>query len=171
MIYDKSCFKYSILVEFICIFFIFLNRLNKYSLNIFFSKFQDVDVHVGLDHPIYRKSPFTQQSRGCGQSGDHISMPYHFFTDWNTTMEVFGENPAKTFVHEWSKYRYGVFDEYGYPGDKLYPHYYKVQNEIVPTGSTDVKIQGSWKTLDSAQLDCDPSQSEKMNNNSCILNM
>ena len=131
----------------------------------FFSELQDVDVHVGLDHPIYRKSPFTQQSRGCGQSGDHISMPYHFFTDWNTTMEVFGENPAKTFVHEWSKYRYGVFDEYGYPGDKLYPHYYKVQNEIVPTGSTDVKIQGSWKTLDSAQLDCDPSQSEKMNNN------
>ena len=28
------------------------------------------------------------------------------------------------FVHEWSKYRYGVFEEHGYPGDPKYPAFY-----------------------------------------------
>ena len=118
---------------------------------------QNVDVHIGLDHPIYREIPFTQQSRGCGQNGDYISIPYHFFTNWNHTVEVFG-NPAKTFVHEWSKYRYGIFDEYGYPGDKLYPHFYKVKNQILPTGSADVKIQGSWININNNMSNCDLSE-------------
>ena len=27
-------------------------------------------------------------------------------------------------MHEWSKVRYGVFEEYGFPGDDLYPLFY-----------------------------------------------
>ena len=34
----------------------------------------------------------------------------------------------KVFVHEWSHLRYGVFDEYGYQGDKKYPMFYKEPN-------------------------------------------
>lgn len=35
----------------------------------------------------------------------------------------------KVFVHEWSHLRYGVFDEYGYQGDKKYPLFYKEPND------------------------------------------
>jgi hypothetical protein len=31
------------------------------------------------------------------------------------TSETWG-NPAKLFVHEWAKLRYGVFDEFGFSG-------------------------------------------------------
>ena len=119
--------------------------------------YRGIDVHIGIDHPVYRKSPFTQQSRGCGQPGDYISVPFHFFTNYNETMEVFG-NPAKTFVHEWSKYRYGVFDEFGFPGDEIYPHFYKVQDKILPTGSSDVEIKGSWILNETNMTSCDPSE-------------
>ena len=30
----------------------------------------------------------------------------------------------KHFIHEWAHYRYGVFDEYGIPGDPKYPTFY-----------------------------------------------
>ena len=28
-------------------------------------------------------------------------------------------------VHEWAHYRWGVFEEYGFPDDKFYPYFYK----------------------------------------------
>jgi uncharacterized protein YegL len=37
--------------------------------------------------------------------------------------DVFGP-PGQVFVHEWAKYRYGVFEEHGYPGDQQYPMFY-----------------------------------------------
>ena len=59
--------------------------------------------------------------------------------------------PGNVFVHEWSKYRYGVFEEYGYPGDPLYPmFYYRTtwtsqgqQNILTPNFCTDKEIRGT----------------------------
>lgn len=41
---------------------------------------------------------------------------------------------GKVFVHEWAHYRYGVFDEYGTPGDPEFPLFYRSQatQSIVP---------------------------------------
>ena len=39
---------------------------------------------------------------------------------------VFGP-PGQVFLYEWSKFRYGVFEEHGYPGDPLYPMFYSKQ--------------------------------------------
>ncbi len=39
---------------------------------------------------------------------------------------------GNVFVHEWAKFRYGVFEEYGYPGDELYPLFYQ---EEIHTGN------------------------------------
>ena len=50
---------------------------------------------------------------------DYI-LPYHFCTF------LVG---VRTF-QEWMKYRYGVFPEIGFPGDKRYPEYYEVGPEI-----------------------------------------
>ena len=73
--------------------------------------------HVQDNHPIYGARPYTQQSRGCGQPGDYTGLPFNFLTTWNNTWETFGD-PAKLFVKEWAKLRYGIFDELGFAGKK-----------------------------------------------------
>ena len=37
------------------------------------------------------------------------------------------------FAHEWAKLRYGVFEEYGFPGDANYPLFY-ADTEFTPSG-------------------------------------
>ena len=83
-------------------------------------------------------------------------MPFTFLKDWNATWETFG-NPAKLFVNEWSKLRYGIFDETGYTDDLLYPSYFYSKGEILPTGNTDQRMDGTWVNVYSGQKDCDPS--------------
>lgn len=98
---------------------------------------------VQNDHPINGARPFTQQSRGCGEPGDFVALPYTFLTAWNTTWNQFGD-PAKLFVKEWAKFRYGIFDEHGYSGDLLYPNYYKWNGHLMPTGTTNAPLNGQW---------------------------
>ncbi len=81
-----------------------------------FLNFQSADVVIDTDHPFHKESPFTQQSRGCGQQGDFISIPSSFLTSLNDTAKAFG-NPAKVLAYEWAKFRYGVFDEFGFAGN------------------------------------------------------
>ena len=47
----------------------------------------------------------------------------------DSSTETFGpiEN---VFVHEWSKLRYGVYEEFGYPGDEQYPLFYYEQSNV-----------------------------------------
>ncbi|TRY61771.1 hypothetical protein TCAL_12265 [Tigriopus californicus] len=118
------------------------------------STFVDPDILVGKDDPIHGHSIFTQQSRSCGQRGDFMFVPYLFLTSLNDTWSTWGD-PGKTFVHEWSKLRYGVFDEYGFVDDPLYPNYYKVQGAIIPTGTSNVPVSGSWRDPSGAE-GCDP---------------
>ena len=77
---------------------------------------------------------------------------------------VFG--PAgQVFVYEWSKLRYGVFEEHGYPGDPLYPMFYHKQiwtasgPEIIvnPNFCTNVKPEGSQQTVSGGECETDPS--------------
>ena len=68
--------------------------------------------------------------RGCGQRGDSIQLPESFFTNWNRTVSSRG-SPAKLFVKEWAKFRYGVFDEHGFADDPLYPNFYKVEDKFL----------------------------------------
>ena len=49
------------------------------------------------------------------------------------------------FTHEWSKFRYGVFDEIGYPGDPAYPVFYvnpRDQKEMLPNFCTVAPLNG-----------------------------
>ena len=63
--------------------------------------------------------------------------------------DLFGPH-RNIFVHEWSKLRYGVFEEYGYPGDKQYPLFYYeerfvdggIEYELMPNFCTDIPIKG-----------------------------
>ena len=59
--------------------------------------------------------------------------------------------PGRNFVHEWAKYRYGVFEEYGYPGDEKFPMFYTksqftsqgIVTEVVPNYCVDEPLKGS----------------------------
>ena len=53
---------------------------------------------------------------------------------------IFGK--ISPLFQEWSKYRYGVFDEHGYPDDPLYPNFFKIQDRILPTGSYNTPVLG-----------------------------
>lgn len=35
-------------------------------------------IRIGTEHPVFGSKPWTQQSRGCGLSGDYISVGYHY---------------------------------------------------------------------------------------------
>jgi hypothetical protein len=85
--------------------------------------FQSADIRIDVDHPFHRGSLYTQQSRGCGQPGEFMAMPANFLVDWNATVETW-RSPAKMFVHEWAKLRYGVFDEFGFAGTYICPQMY-----------------------------------------------
>ena len=51
---------------------------------------------------------------------------------------------ARVLVHEWAKYRWGVFEESGYAGDPLYPSFYRrTADQWAPTGCSDAAVAGT----------------------------
>ena len=64
-------------------------------------------------------------------------------------------DPAKVIVQEWAKYRYGIFDEFGFPGDPIYPNFHKVDGRIFPTGTSNVPVAGTWVHPDTGREGCD----------------
>ena len=116
------------------------------------------DIKINGKHALFGKTPFTQRSRGCAQTGDFMFIPYHFLTAWNNTWETYGD-PAKFFVKEWAKLRYGIFDERGYANDLLFPNYYYVNGDIYPTVATNDRVNGEW--IDTrGQGNCNPTTNE-----------
>lgn len=73
---------------------------------------------------------FVQTFTGCGENGDQIFASYSAFNR-NTV--------GRELVREWAKYRYGIFDEIGYPNDPIYPMCYKTETVQV-NGCSDWKI-------------------------------
>ena len=98
--------------------------------------------------------PYTVQSAACGEPGEEIIFPEHVLTTGNTSTAWFGKS-AKLLVKEWAKYRYGVFDEFGFSGDKLYPNYFESGGSIYPTGTSNAMLTGSWIYHNGSSL-CDP---------------
>jgi hypothetical protein len=72
----------------------------------------------------------------------------------NLTWTTWGD-PAKVLVNEWAKLRYGIFDEFGFAGDQVYPNFFRVNGNIVPTGTSDAPVAGSWRNPDGLE-GCDP---------------
>lgn len=101
--------------------------------------YNNADMWISKPHPFHGYYPFTQQSGGCGKSGDFISIPHTFVTSQNIT-----HREAKTFVHQWSKFRYGIFDEMGFSDDRLYPSSYIKEGKSFPTVSHNGDLTGIW---------------------------
>ena len=73
-----------------------------------------------------------------------------FIANLEDSTDTFGPL-EKVFVHEWSKLRYGVFEEFGYPGDEQYPLFYYersytddgIVNDLKPNFCTDYPLEGT----------------------------
>jgi len=52
------------------------------------SSLHDAAIRIGTEHPIFGHLPWTQQSRGCGQPGDFISVGYQYVLKFNETENI-----------------------------------------------------------------------------------
>ena len=99
--------------------------------------FEDAEFRVGPANPVYGHNPYTVQNRDCGDPGEftHIT-PWFVLNHMSNASSEFGRRD-KVIVHEWAKLRWGVFEEYGYPGDQRFPMFY-FQTTWGPNGQEDV---------------------------------
>ena len=82
--------------------------------------------------------------KGSPQKGEHISLPHSFFREGSPG---FGPQ-GKTFVNLWAQYRYGVYEEHGYPEDPKYPLLYYVKKNVttaLPNACSNVPLQGELR--------------------------
>ncbi|CAL4109505.1 unnamed protein product, partial [Meganyctiphanes norvegica] len=89
-------------------------------------------IRVSSNHPVFGARPWTQQSQGCGKSGDYIQLGGNLLC--GTTNESYHQ-AASQLLGEWAKFRWGVFDERGYEKDPLFPATFRdpSSNEPRPT--------------------------------------
>ncbi|XP_054164190.1 calcium-activated chloride channel regulator 1-like isoform X2 [Oppia nitens] len=79
------------------------------------------DADVLITNRDFEQS-FTKQWGGCGQHALPIVMTKPSVT---ASEPIYGDT-AKLFVHQFAQYRYGVFNEFGFPSDPLYPTHYSI---------------------------------------------
>ncbi|XP_068219578.1 calcium-activated chloride channel regulator 1-like isoform X2 [Palaemon carinicauda] len=96
-------------------------------------------IKLGAPHPVFGDSPWTQQSRGCGQPGDYIYMGVGFLEAANSSASHVSR-AASILVGEWGKYRWGLFSEAGHAGDPLYMPWYRQGQRWAASVCTDVRI-------------------------------
>lgn len=101
--------------------------------------FAEADILVGKPGPLAGYFPRAEQASQCGGPGSLIDLPHTFMTGRNVT-----EAAARRFVHEWAKFRYGIFDDMGFAGDALYPAYYKEQGHARPSVAANGHLAGEW---------------------------
>ena len=104
-----------------------------------------------------------------------VQVSDRFLTEYvPSSTSVFGP-PGQVFVYEWSRFRYGVFSEHGYPGDPLYPMFYNKQswtaeglvNEVKPNLCTNVEPKGSMHTKSGGS--CLPDQTTGLPKEDCYF--
>ena len=99
--------------------------------------FEDAEFRVGPANPVYGHNPYTVQNRDCGDPGDFTHLTSWFVLNHNSNASTEFGRTDKVIVHEWAKLRWGVFEEFGYPGDERFPMFY-FQTTWGPNGQEDV---------------------------------
>ncbi|UYV76184.1 hypothetical protein LAZ67_13002964 [Cordylochernes scorpioides] len=90
--------------------------------------FDSAEVRVDQPNPNFGHDPYTLQPGGCGDPGLYVHFtPDFILGSYNRSMGNI-ETAGRQVVHEWAHLRYGVFDEYGIPGDSQYPAFYFEKN-------------------------------------------
>lgn len=115
------------------------------------------DVRVTQErHPHHGPRPWTLHTRGCGQTGDYISIGHDLLMQNNTLVN------GRLLAHEWLQYRYGVFGERGEVGSPVFPPHYRAPDASWrPNTCANVRIAAN-PSCDPNSLSCSftPSQEE-----------
>lgn len=127
--------------------------------------YEDGVIRVNTENPLYLDTPYTVQPGGCGDPGDFTHLTHEYLLNLNYSSTDFFGPPGKVFVHEWSKLRYGVFEEYGYPGDDQFPMFYYeetfvdggVETNLAPNFCTDYPLNGRREDIYGGSCHFDPS--------------
>ena len=64
--------------------------------------------------PIFGARPVARQFGQCGARGRRLELPHRGLLAANLSLD-------EVLLKEWIKYRYGVFEEAGFEGDRIYP--------------------------------------------------
>lgn len=93
-------------------------------------EWERADIQV-LKHPSANgvPPPASFNHGKCGEQGKYIQMHSQFLKLAHLEDTPHGQ-PDKVLVKEWAKYRYGVFDEHGYPGDIEHPVFTYVKDVV-----------------------------------------
>ncbi|XP_047476067.1 calcium-activated chloride channel regulator 3A-1-like [Penaeus chinensis] len=102
--------------------------------------FDESDIRVDVGTGVYGNQPHTEQPGGCGDPGLYIHLTPEYLVD-DKVSGVWGPR-SKVLVHEWAKLRWGVFDEFGYPNDEIYPLFYASQNIV--EGNVEVIVHPNY---------------------------
>ncbi|XP_076357667.1 calcium-activated chloride channel regulator 1-like [Tachypleus tridentatus] len=118
--------------------------------------FQYADIFIEPEGGAFGDGPFTLQHEGCGKLGHHIQLTGNFLKSINNNQHPDFGDTGKTFVHEWAHYRYGVFDEYGFPNDPLYPMYYGIPGRGEPLATDCANTEVQYDKKNKAGSFCTP---------------
>ncbi|XP_071100789.1 calcium-activated chloride channel regulator 1-like [Haliotis cracherodii] len=100
--------------------------------------FDNAHVRIDKANPTQGHNPYTFQPGQCGDPGQYIHLTPEYVMDTpGINREINWGNPGRVVVHEFAHLRYGVFDEYGTPGDHQHPAFYlSDKGKIIPTSCT-----------------------------------
>nr|XP_045614382.1 calcium-activated chloride channel regulator 4A-like [Procambarus clarkii] len=100
----------------------------------------DAHWRVGPSHPLFLDNPWTQQPRGCGEPGDFTYLSENFLSSNSDSV-----SQGKLLIHEWAKFRWGVFEEYGHLHDPIFPSAYRAQtSSFAPNYCSNNEVSGSF---------------------------
>eukprot|EP00090_Calanus_glacialis_P010249 TRINITY_DN18632_c0_g1_i4.p1 TRINITY_DN18632_c0_g1~~TRINITY_DN18632_c0_g1_i4.p1 ORF type:complete len:980 (-),score=267.96 TRINITY_DN18632_c0_g1_i4:71-3010(-) len=116
---------------------------------------EDAEFVVNTVNPAYGHNPYTVQNGECGEAGDFTHLTPWFVVNHDTIAQDALGRTDKILVHEWAKLRWGVFEEYGYPGDEKFPmFYYKStwgpngqEDVLKPNFCTSIEVTGTSKDI------------------------
>ena len=121
---------------------------------------QNADLRIASANPFYSNEPYTIQKGDCGEPGEYIHITPEYIKDdsvagiWDSTRGIqrfkyfayhclYNSSLGKHLVQEFAKYRWGVFEEFGWPGDSMYPIFYKDSNNAIkPAYCTNIDLNG-----------------------------
>ncbi|KAK2703994.1 hypothetical protein QYM36_017682, partial [Artemia franciscana] len=104
---------------------------------------------VNADDSPLGHAPWTSHSGLCGIQGDYISVTKEFIEADDQFVQQFGSK-EKALIHEWAHFRWGVFEEYGFPGDARFPYFYfpPEKTEQVAVYSASADLAGVYLKID-----------------------
>lgn len=119
-------------------------------------------ITVSEPHPVFGNRPWAQQSQGCGRPGDKIRLGGDILRGGSNESQA---HTARLLLSEWAKFRWGVFEEKGVPGDPLYPPQYRDPNthRWEPTACTDGPIHTTGPECDPVRAPCSVSPDPYLN--------